>query len=64
MQAHVTLKIFDVLGREVATLVNGVEGPGYKAVLFDANKLSSGMYFYRLTAGQRYVETKKLLLLR
>jgi photosystem II stability/assembly factor-like uncharacterized protein len=62
-QSHVTLKIFDVLGREVATLVNGFEEAGYKSLMFDGTKLSSGLYFYRLTAG-RYVETKKLLLLR
>jgi hypothetical protein len=52
-----------VLGREVATLVNGVEEPGYKSVTFDGTKFSSGLYFYRLTAGG-YIETKKLLLLR
>ena len=62
-QSHVTLKVFDVLGREVATLVNEVEEAGYKSVTFDASKLSSGIYFYRLQAGH-YVETKKLLLLR
>jgi hypothetical protein len=62
-QSHVTLKVFDVLGREVATLVNGVEEPGYKSVTFDATKMSSGLYFYRLTAGS-YVDTKKLLLLK
>jgi len=63
MQSQVTLKIFDVLGREVATLVNGVEEPGYKSVNFDASGLPSGIYYYRLQAGN-YVETKKLLLLR
>jgi hypothetical protein len=62
-QNHVTLKIFDVLGREVATLVKSVEQPGFKSVTFDASKLSSGMYFYRLQAGN-YIDTKKLLLLR
>lgn len=62
-QSHVTLKVFDVLGREVATLVNGLEEPGYKSVKFEASKLPSGVYYYRLQAGN-YVETKKLLLLR
>ncbi len=62
-QSQVTLKIFDVLGREVATLVNGVEEPGYKSVTWDASKLSSSVYFYKLTAGS-YIETKKLLLIR
>ena len=63
MQNHVTLKVFDMLGREVATLVNGVEEPGYKSINFNANRLSSGMYFYRLQAGN-YIETKKLVLLK
>lgn len=62
-QAHVTLKIFDVLGREVATLVNGVEEPGYKSVTFSAHNLASGVYYYRLQSGS-YVETKKLVMLR
>ena len=61
--SHITLKVFDVLGREVATLVNEVEQPGYKSVTFDASKLSSGVYFYRLQAGS-FVETKKLLLMK
>jgi hypothetical protein len=60
---HVTLKIFDVLGREVATLVDGFESPGYKEVQFNANGLASGVYVYRLQSG-KYVESKKLVLLR
>ncbi len=51
IQSHVTLKVFDVLGREVVTLVNGMEEPGSKSVTFDASRLSSGVYFYRLQAG-------------
>jgi hypothetical protein len=62
-QSHVTLKVFDVLGREVATLVNSIEQPGYKLVNFSANNLISGVYYYRLQAGN-YVETRKLLLIR
>jgi formylglycine-generating enzyme required for sulfatase activity len=62
-QRHVTLKVFDVLGREVATLVDGVEAPGHKEMRFDASGLSAGIYFYRLQAGA-YVETRKFLLLR
>ena len=50
-------------GREVTTLVNGVEEPGYKSVTLDASRLSSGVYYYRLQAGN-YVETKKLILMK
>jgi hypothetical protein len=59
----VVLKVFDILGREVTTLVNNIEQLGYKSITFDASKLSSGVYYYRLQTGN-YVETKKLLLLR
>ena len=62
-QSHVTLKVFDFLGREVAMLVNSVELPGYKSVNFYANNLASGVYYYRLQAGN-IIETKKLVLLR
>jgi hypothetical protein len=62
-QAHVTLKIFDVLGREVATLVNKVEEAGYKSVNFDASKLPSGVHFYRIQAGS-FVQTNKMLLMK
>jgi hypothetical protein len=61
--SHVTLTVYDVLGREVATLVNGVEDPGYKSVGWDAGGGSSGVYFYRLTAGD-FGATKKLMLIR
>jgi hypothetical protein len=63
----VTLKVYDVLGRELATLVNEVEEQGYKSVKWDSSSasggLSSGIYFYRLTAGQ-FTDIKKLLLIR
>ena len=59
----VTLKIYDLLGRKVATLVNKEQGPGNYEVKFNASKLTSGIYFYRLTSGD-LVETKKLLLLK
>ncbi|MBI5020536.1 MAG: T9SS type A sorting domain-containing protein, partial [Ignavibacteriales bacterium] len=63
VNSRVTLKVFDVLGREVATLADEVEEAGYKSVTFNASILSSGVYYYRLSAGS-YIETKKLLLLR
>jgi len=62
-RSRVTLKVFDILGREVATLTDAIEEPGYKEVRFDAVGLASGVYFYRLQAGD-FVQTRKLLLLR
>jgi hypothetical protein len=62
-QSHVILKVFDVLGREVAMLVNGVEAPGYKSVQWNAHAVSSGVYYYRLQAGE-FTQTKKLILLK
>jgi hypothetical protein len=57
----VTLKVFDVLGREVATLVDEVQGSGFKHVEFDASELSSGVYYYRLVSGN-FIETKAMML--
>lgn len=61
--ARVVLKVFDLLGRETATLVEGIENAGYKSVKFDASGLASGVYFFRLQSGS-FVDTKRLLLLR
>ncbi|MCL5268741.1 MAG: T9SS type A sorting domain-containing protein [Bacteroidetes bacterium] len=60
---YVTLKVFDVLGREVETLVNERQQAGTYTVRFTAANLPSGVYFYRLEAGT-YHDTKKLLLLK
>ncbi len=59
----ITLKIFNILGQEVSTLLNKNMKSGLHEVEFDASSLSSGIYFYSLTAG-KYAETKKLLLLK
>jgi hypothetical protein len=59
----VTLKIYDVLGKEVATLVNGEKPVGSYATEINASNLPSGIYFYRLQAGS-FVETKKMLLVK
>lgn len=59
----VTLKVFDVLGREVATLVNGQKEAGTHRVRWDATEMTSGVYVYRLMANEQ-IETKKMLLLR
>lgn len=60
---HVVLKVYDILGREVATLVNEEETAGTYTLKFNGAKLSSGVYFYNLRAGS-YTNTKKLLLLK
>ena len=60
---HVTLKVYDILGREVATLVDGQQSAGPHLATFDAKGLPSGVYFYRLTAGN-LVETRKMELLK
>ena len=59
----VTLKIFDLLGKEVATLVNTTMNPGTYTIQWDAGNLPSGIYFYRLQAGQ-FTQSKKLILLK
>ncbi|MFZ1080331.1 MAG: Ig-like domain-containing protein [Candidatus Kryptoniota bacterium] len=61
--SHATLKVYDILGREVKTLVNGIESPGRYQVEFDGSRLSSGVYFYRLTGGN-FTDTKKLVLIK
>jgi len=62
-RSHVTLTVFNTLGQQVANLFDGVEEPGERSVRFDGSGLASGVYFYRLRAGE-YVETKKLVLIR
>jgi hypothetical protein len=59
----VTLKVYDILGREIATLVNEEKPAGSYEVNFDASALSSGIYFYTLKAG-KFTETKKLILMK
>ena len=66
----VVLKVFDILGREVETLVNEKKSPGIYEVTFDGSKLSSGIYFYTLTVGDspgragEFRETKKMLMIK
>lgn len=59
----VTLKVFDVLGREVATLVNETKNPGFHTVNFDASNLASGIYFYRIDAGS-FSSIKRMVLVK
>jgi len=63
VSSYTTLKVYNVLGNEVATLVNGKMPAGRYTVEFDGEALQSGVYFYRLQAGN-FSETKKLLLLK
>ena len=62
-QGLVTLKIYDVLGREVTTLVNEMKSAGSYSIDFNASGLSSGIYFYKLTT-EAFSETKKMLLIK
>jgi len=62
-QSHVTIKVYNMLGREVATLINQTKSAGRYTINFDASHLSSGMYIYRFEAGTK-VMTKKLMLIK
>lgn len=61
--AFVTLKIYDLLGKEIATLINEEKNAGYHKIDFDAANYPSGIYFYRLTAG-KFNEMKKMTILK
>jgi hypothetical protein len=62
-KGYVTLKIYSVLGQEIATLAEDLADAGYKSVEWNASNVASGVYFYRLEAGS-FTSVKKLLLLR
>jgi len=62
-QLSVDLSIFNMSGQKVATLVNEIQSTGYHSVTWDASGLSSGIYFYRLTAGD-FVDTKKMVFMK
>ena len=59
----VQLKVYNVLGQEVATLVNETLTPGSHTATFDASRLASGIYMYKITAGS-FVSTRKMVLLK
>ncbi|MFN3694349.1 MAG: T9SS type A sorting domain-containing protein, partial [Ignavibacterium sp.] len=59
----VTIKVFDLLGNEIQTLVNEFQTQNYYEIQFNAENLSSGIYFYQMKAGE-FVQTKKMILLR
>ncbi|GBD91209.1 bacillolysin precursor [bacterium BMS3Abin04] len=60
---YTSLKVYDILGKEISTLVNEEKQPGNYKVNFDASNLSSGIYYYRLNAGN-FTENRKMLLLK
>ncbi len=60
---YVTMKIFDISGREVATLISGTMFPGYHQVSWDAAGFASGIFFCRLTAGE-YSQIRKIIFVR
>ncbi len=60
---QVSLKVFDMLGREVATLVNGLQDAGRHTAYFNASNLASGVYLYRISAGN-FKQVKKMMLLK
>jgi len=62
-EVNVSLKVYDVLGREIATLMNGVKQPGTYEVIWDARGVPSGVYFYRLAAGE-FRDLRKMILLK
>jgi len=61
--SYVSLRVYDVLGREVATLVNGRQSAGYYNITFDAVNLPSGVYFYKIVA-EKFSSVKKLVLVK
>ena len=60
-KSNVYLRVYDMLGREIKTLVDGVQQAGMHTITFDGSRLSSGVYFYRLTAGN--IVTQKTMML-
>jgi hypothetical protein len=62
-QVHVNLEVYDMLGRRVQTLVNESQSPGWHTVEFDGSQLSSGMYLYRLVAGEQ-MKTGRMTLVK
>jgi flagellar hook assembly protein FlgD len=62
--SYTTLKIYDLLGKEIKTLFSGTKNKGLYTVNFDGNNLSSGIYFYRLLVNNKAIETRKMFLIK
>ena len=63
VKTNVTLKIFDLLGREVTTLIDETKNAGFYEAIFDGSKLASGVYLYSIQT-ENYTNTKKLILIK
>jgi hypothetical protein len=63
VNSMVTIKVFDALGKEMATLVNEFKPSGSYEITFNSKGLSSGVYYYQMKAGN-FIETRKLILLK
>ena len=63
VRSNVTLKIYDILGQEIAALVNADQEPGYKSVVWDATNVPSGTYFCRFAAGN-FADVRKMLIIK
>lgn len=61
--SDITLRVYNMIGQQVATLVNGRVSSGTQSIQFDASNLASGMYIYRLQAGS-FTRTKKMMLIK
>ena len=61
---HLLLKIYDILGRVAATLVNCLLKPGTYEIDFDGSKLTSGIYFYQLSANGQIIDTRKMVIIK
>jgi len=59
----VSLKVYDILGREVKTIVNEIKPAGRFKVEFEGSSFASGVYFYRIEAGE-FVQTKRMVLIK
>jgi hypothetical protein len=62
-RTNVTLKVYDIFGREIATLINKEFDAGEHSIQFNANDLPTGVYFYRLQAGN-FIEQRKMILIK
>ena len=62
-EAHVKLEVYNLTGQKLVTLIDTEQGAGYKSVTWDASSVSSGMYFYKLTAGD-YTRTRRMVLVK